>query len=106
MTLRRLVVCSVLVVAALRASGPVPVALGATPDRPNILLLIGDDHGWPYAGFMGDPIAMTPNLDALAAGGTLFTEAQSTSRVFVPPLRAPLAPNPNHQWGTQRAPVE
>ena len=37
---------------------------GAPP--PNILFIIGDDHGWPYSGFMGDPLIQTPQLDALA----------------------------------------
>jgi arylsulfatase A-like enzyme len=106
MTLRRLVLSWLLVMAALPASWPVPAALGATPEQPNIVLLIGDDHGWPYSGFMGDPIAKTPNLDALAAGGTLFTEAQSTSSVCIPSLRALLAAIHTDQWDTHRAAVE
>ncbi len=47
--------------------------------RPNIILIIGDDHGWPYFGFMGDPIVATPHLDTLASGGTLFLHAFVTS---------------------------
>ena len=39
------------------------------PDPPNIILIIGDDHGWPYFGFMDDPIIATPHLDALAVRG-------------------------------------
>ena len=35
---------------------------------PNVLLLIGDDHGYPYFGFMGDENVVTPSMDALAAG--------------------------------------
>ncbi|MFL3007365.1 MAG: sulfatase [Candidatus Neomarinimicrobiota bacterium] len=41
--------------------------------RPNIILIIGDDHGYPYFGFMGSEIVSTPNMDALARSGTLFT---------------------------------
>jgi len=41
--------------------------------RPNILLIIGDDHGYPYFGFMGSEIVSTPNMDALARSGALFT---------------------------------
>jgi len=48
-------------------------------ERPNIILIIGDDHGWPYFGFMGDPVVSTPQLDALARGGTLFPNAFVTS---------------------------
>ena len=33
---------------------------------PNIILIIGDDHGYPYFGFMGSEIVSTPNMDALA----------------------------------------
>ena len=46
-------------------AGP-PAAAAATGRPPNIVLLIGDDHGWPYSGFMGDGLVRTPNLDALA----------------------------------------
>jgi arylsulfatase A-like enzyme len=57
------------------------VACSPTPslERPNIILIIGDDHGWPYFGFMQDPIVATPHLDALARGGTLFPFAFVTS---------------------------
>ena len=42
-------------------------------NRPNIILIIGDDHGYPYFGFMGSEIVSTPNMDALARSGALFT---------------------------------
>ncbi|WP_299334161.1 sulfatase-like hydrolase/transferase [uncultured Psychroserpens sp.] len=42
-------------------------------ERPNIVLLIGDDQGYPYFGFMGADYVQTPNMDKLAASGTLFT---------------------------------
>lgn len=57
-------------------------------ERPNIVLVIGDDHGYPYFGFMGDPIVKTPNLDALAAGGTLFPTAYVTASTCEPSLRS------------------
>ncbi|MEM9686640.1 MAG: sulfatase-like hydrolase/transferase [Bacteroidota bacterium] len=40
---------------------------------PNIVLLIGDDQGYPYFGFMGADYVYTPNMDALAESGTVFT---------------------------------
>ena len=40
---------------------------------PNIVLIIGDDHGYPYFGFMGADYVHTPNMDALAKDGILFT---------------------------------
>ena len=41
--------------------------------RPNIILIIGDDHGYPYSGFMGSDDVITPNMDTLANSGVLFT---------------------------------
>lgn len=43
-------------------------------ELPNIVLLVGDDQGYPYFGFMGADYVQTPNMDKLAASGTLFTE--------------------------------
>lgn len=41
---------------------------------PNIILLVGDDQGYPYFGFMGADYVYTPNMDKLAASGMLFTQ--------------------------------
>lgn len=38
-------------------------------DRPNIILLMGDDHGWDEAGYNGHPHLHTPVLDEMAAAG-------------------------------------
>ncbi len=40
-----------------------------TGDRPNIVLVIGDDQGYPEFGFMVSPFARTPHLDGLPPGG-------------------------------------
>lgn len=40
--------------------------------QPNILFLIADDHRHDAIHAFGDPTVQTPNLDALAAGGTAF----------------------------------
>ena len=42
-------------------------------ELPNIVLIIGDDHGYPYFGFMGADYVKTPHMDELAASGTTFT---------------------------------
>ena len=41
--------------------------------KPNVILIIGDDHGYPYFGFMGSEIVKTPYMDTLANSGVLFT---------------------------------
>jgi arylsulfatase A-like enzyme len=38
-------------------------------ERPNIILLMGDDHGWDETGYNGHPHLQTPVLDEMAATG-------------------------------------
>jgi len=47
--------------------------------RPNIVLMISDDHGREALGCYGNPMAPTSNLDALAADGVRFTQAFCTT---------------------------
>ena len=54
-------------------SGPVQETASDNQDLPNIVLLVGDDQGYPYFGFMGADYIETPNMDLLASGGILFT---------------------------------
>ncbi len=51
--------------------------------RPNILWFSFEDT-MPAYGCYGDPVARTPNLDRLAAKGSLFTNAFSTAGVCAP----------------------
>jgi N-sulfoglucosamine sulfohydrolase len=46
--------------------------------KPNIILFVTDDQS-PIAGCYGNKIIQTPQLDALAAEGTLFTQAFATT---------------------------
>jgi arylsulfatase A-like enzyme len=41
----------------------------AAETRPNIILLMGDDHGWEETGYHGHPHVKTPVLDEIAATG-------------------------------------
>jgi arylsulfatase A-like enzyme len=43
--------------------------------RPNILLAIADDYGWPHAGAYGCRFANTPVFDRIAAEGVVFDNA-------------------------------
>jgi len=49
------------------------LAFAAEEDRPNILLLVSDDQGWPDLGCLGLKPVQTPTLDRLAAEGTRAT---------------------------------
>ena len=54
------------------------------PGRPNILVLMGDEHQARALGCAGHAVAQTPHLDALAARGTRFTRAWTPSPICVP----------------------
>ncbi len=54
-----------------------------TTQRPNILWITCEDTS-PSLGCYGDPHAITPNLDRLAAEGMLFTQAFVTAPVCAP----------------------
>ncbi len=74
-------------------------------EHPNIVLVIGDDHGYPYYGFMGDKTVRTPNLDRLAREGTLFTTAYVTASKCEPSLRSLLTGREPFPRGDPRKPV-
>src|SRR5215212_11095804 len=50
----------------------VPCARAASASPPNIILLMGDDHGWEETGYNGHPHVRTPVLDEIAATGLRF----------------------------------
>lgn len=52
--------------------------------RPNILLINIDDMGWRDVGFMGSKYYETPNIDALAADGMIFTNAYAAAANCAP----------------------
>ena len=65
------------------------LACGLRPeviDRPNLVIIIGDDHGFPYAGFMGSEIVQTPHLDRLATEGKVFANAYNVASSCRPSL--------------------
>ena len=65
----------------------------ANAQRPNILLILSDDHSLPHVGAYGGncrQLGLTPNLDAFAAQGMLFHRAY-TAAPQCAPSRAALA---------------
>ena len=59
--------------------------------RPNILLITTDQQRFDALGLNGNAILRTPNLDALAAGGTNFTRCYVTCPVCIPARRTLLS---------------
>ncbi|CAI0780111.1 sulfatase family protein [Serratia entomophila] len=54
-----------------------------TPERPNILLILAEDMN-SRIGAYGDPVAKTPNLDALAKESVIFTNVFTMAGVCAP----------------------
>lgn len=64
--------------------GPVCAA-----DKPNVIVIVGDDMGYADVGVQGCKDISTPNLDALAKAGTRFTSGY-VSGPYCSPTRAGL----------------
>ena len=52
--------------------------------RPNILVILTDDHRYAAMGFLGHPFLETPHLDRLAAEGVHFKNAYVTTSLCSP----------------------
>ena len=58
-------------------------------DKPNIILIYSDDHGWADLGIQGsDQDIRTPHLDAMARDGVRFTRGYVSARNASPRARA------------------
>ena len=67
------------------AAALAPATRAATPPaKPNVLLILSDDHSAAHVGCYGNPDIMTPNLDKFAAQGMRFDRAYVTSPQCVP----------------------
>ena len=52
--------------------------------RPNIILVMSDDHGYGDCGFTGHPFVQTPHLDNMAKSGVVFNRFYSSAPVCSP----------------------
>jgi iduronate 2-sulfatase len=59
------------------------ISTGQEKQRPNILFIAVDDLK-PNMGCFGDPLAITPNIDAIAAKGMVFTKTYCQQAVCAP----------------------
>ena len=74
-------------------------AHAAESTRPNIVLIISDDHDNEHLGFMGNNTVQTPNLDGLARQGTVFSTCYLTASRCRPSLAGLLSGRYPHQNG-------
>ncbi len=58
--------------------------------KPNILILMSDNHSWNHLGCYGDPVLKTPVIDNLAKEGIRFTNAYCSAPSCAPARAAML----------------
>jgi arylsulfatase A-like enzyme len=71
-----------------------------TTDLPNIILLMGDDHGWDEVGYNGHPYLQTPVLDEMAATGLRMDRFYSASPVCSPTRGSVITGRHPNRYGT------
>src|SRR3954452_20955525 len=86
---------------AMSAAGllAIPAALHAADGaKPNVILILSDDHGFTDYGFMGHKVVRTPNLDRMASQSLLYTRGY-VMPVCSPPLASLLTGKLPHEHG-------
>jgi arylsulfatase A-like enzyme len=61
-------------------------AIASAADRPNVVMIISDDHAWTDYGFMGHKHLSTPHMDQLAKESLTFTRGYVPSSLCCPSL--------------------
>ena len=69
-------------------------------NKPNILLIMSDEHAPMYSGTYGHPLVQTPNMDQLAEQGFVFTNAYCNSPLCGPSRMSFMTGRYVHQIGT------
>jgi arylsulfatase A-like enzyme len=72
----------------------------SAPSPPNIILLMGDDHGWEETGYNGHDYLQTPVLDEMAAIGLRLNRFYSASPVCSPTRGSVITGRHPNRYGT------
>ena len=83
-------------------AGALAAACSPTPaeERPNIILCMGDDHGWDETGYNGHPHLRTPVLDEMAETGLRMDRFYSVSPVCSPTRGSVITGRHPNRYGT------
>jgi arylsulfatase A-like enzyme len=78
------------------------MAGASTQSRPNVVLIVSDDHGYADRSALGlDPDVCTPALDRLAAEGVSATQAYVTAPICSPSRAGLISGQYQQRWGAQ-----
>ncbi len=82
------------------------VTLSATANtKPNVIVIMADDMGYADTGFTGAKDILTPNLDALAKEGVVFTHGYSNHAFSGPSRAALMTGRYQHRFGFETNPA-
>lgn len=74
--------------------------LATADQRPNVILCMGDDHGWDETGYNSHPHLQTPVLDEMAATGLRLDRFYSASPVCSPTRGSVITGRHPNRYGT------
>ena len=81
---------------------PKPAAPIAPAGRPNIVVIMADDHGRQAISCYGSRLIRTPNIDRLAREGMRFGEAMANNSICSPSRATMLTGKYNHLCGVRK----
>jgi arylsulfatase A-like enzyme len=67
---------------------------------PNVILLLGDDHGWDETGYNGHPFLKTPVLDEMASEGLRMNRFYAASPICSPTRGSIITGRHPNRYGT------
>ncbi|HRE62772.1 MAG TPA: sulfatase-like hydrolase/transferase, partial [Ferruginibacter sp.] len=67
--------------------------------RPNIVIIVSDDHAFQTIGAYGSQLMQTPNIDRMAKEGAVFTKAYNTNSICGPSRAVILTGKYSHKNG-------
>ncbi|MCC6288977.1 MAG: sulfatase [Chitinophagaceae bacterium] len=73
--------------------------IATSAQRPNIVLIISDDHAYQTIGAYGNKLVETPNIDRIAKEGVLFDKAYVTNSICGPSRAVILTGKYSHKNG-------
>ena len=75
------------------------VSLATAQQRPNIVVIISDDHAYQAISAYGGKLMKTPNIDRIAKEGVLFNKAYVTNSICGPSRAVILTGKYSHKNG-------
>ena len=79
--------------------GAIALSVPSLADKPNVILVMSDDHGWTQTGYYGHPLLKTPNLDDMAATGLRMDRFYATAPMCSPTRAAVMTGRSNDRTG-------